>query len=72
METRCELGNGSTGTVHFRVVDMCGISESLIFSSNDVQRAGTPKPLQDSCAGDAAELMGCSTLSFWAPSNCGI
>lgn len=46
METRCELGSGSTGTVHLSVVDMCEISKSLRFSSNDMQRAGgTPKML---------------------------
>lgn len=27
MKTRCELGSGSTGTVHLSVVDTCEISE---------------------------------------------
>lgn len=50
MEARfCELGRGSTGTVHLSVVDMCEISESLRFSSSDIQGAGTPKTLSDMC-----------------------
>lgn len=45
METRCELGNGSIGAVHLSVVHVCEVSDSLRFSTNDVQRIGTPRLL---------------------------
>lgn len=72
METRCELGNGSIGAVHLSAVHVCEISDSLRFSTNDVQRAGMPRPLWDACAGDAAEPIGCSMFSSWAPGSRGI